>query len=520
MLRVQLHRFSGIPIAGLVLLFWLPFQSIAYEIQSSQRIVEIRGEMEGDRFGRPLVLLDIDGDGCDDIVAGSDRVEFAEGSRPTIYLFRGMEDLRPRTLIQLGKDAPDALILAEKDSRNLGTSMATGDINGDGLNDLVVTDSTLTALGRRSAGAAYVFFGRRNFFEQSVQDLARGRWDLKLVAAQGGEDLGGSNLFGGLISNAAAFGDFNGDGFDDIALGAHLADRGEAKNTGKVYLLFGRTKWQAGQTIDLRTEANCTILACQPENEFGTTLATGDLNGDGLDDLAAGYHFGSSGDLFQSEGQVLVFLGKKAFPPKIDLKIDFPDLIVAGASKDDELGQMVALADLNGDGLDDLVGTASGWGNKSGALFCLLGRPQLPTRVRYGSHSCDFIIEGIDVHNAIGSTLTMADVDGDGLSDLLFSTRDGERLGLGGEGRTFVVLGRTTPFPRILRLAENTADAVINGGYREFQLGDQLAAGDLDGDGADEVILSAPFSDNGSGRVLVFDLTPPTEVGEWWRDYR
>jgi hypothetical protein len=184
----------------------------------------------------------------------------------------------------------------------------------------------------------------------------------------------------------------------------------------------------------------CTILACQPENEFGTTLAAGDLNGDGLDDLAAGYHFGSSGDLFQSEGQVLVFLGKKSFPQKIDLKIDFPDLIVSGASKDDELGQMVALADLNGDGIDDLVGTASGWGKKSGALFCLLGRPQLPTRVRYGSHSCDFIIEGIDVHNAIGSTLTMADVDGDGLSDLLFSTRDGERLGLGGEGRTFVCL--------------------------------------------------------------------------------
>ncbi len=520
MQRVHLHRFSGIPIAGLILLLWLPFQSIAYEIQSSQRIVEIRGEMEGDRFGRPLIMLDIDGDGFDDIVAGSDRVEFIEGSRPTIYLFRGMQDLRPRTLIQLGENAPDALILAEKDSRNLGTSMAAGDINGDGIDDLVVTDSTLTAWGRRSAGVAYVFFGRKDFFELSVQDLARGQWDLKLIAAQGGDDLGGANLFGGLISNAAVCGDFNGDGLDDIALGAHLADHGQAKNAGKVYILFGRSEWQSGQTIDLKTEANCTLLACQPENEFGTTLAAGDLNGDGLDDLAAGYHFGSSGDLFQSEGQVLVFLGRKSFPRKIDLKIDFPDLIVAGASKDDELGQMVAIGDLNGDGMDDLVGTASGWGSKSGALFCLLGRTQLPTRIRYGSRSCDFIIEGINVHNAIGSTLTMADVDGDGLSDLLFSTRDGERLGLGGEGRTFVVLGRTTPFPRILRLAENAADVVINGGYREFQLGDQLAVGDLDGDGADEVLLSAPFSDQSSGRALVFDLTPPTEVNEGWENYR
>lgn len=520
MRRFELPRISGFWAILFSFLIGLPLRSSAYELHSSQRVMEIRGAAEGDRLGRPLIMLDLDGDGCDDIGAGADRTEFSAGMRPTLYLFRGRKDTGQRTLIQLGQDASDALILAEKESRNLGTSLASGDINGDGIDDLVVTDSTLTALGRPLAGVAYVFFGRSDFFQRSIYDLAQGHWDLKIVAAQAGDDLGGANLFGGLISNAVTCGDFNGDGLDDIALGAHLADHGGAKNTGKVYMLFGRKTWKPGQTIDLRSEANSTILACQPENEFGTMLASGDLNGDGLDDLAAGYHFGSSGDLFQSEGQILVFLGRNPFPPKIDLKTEAPDLIVSGASKDDELGQMVVIADLNGDGFGDLIGSAGGWRNKSGALFGILGRKRLPSRIRYGPHSCDFIVEGIDVHNAIGSTLIAGDVNGDGLSDILFSTRDGERLGLGSEGRTFILFGRLTPFPRVLRLSENAADAVINGGLRDFQLGDQLAAGDWDGDGADELLLSAPFRDRDSGRILLFDPTPPTQTGEGWRHFR
>ncbi len=60
MRQVQLHRFSGISMAGFILFLGLPSQSIAYEIHSNQRIMEIRGAMEGDRFGRPLILLDID----------------------------------------------------------------------------------------------------------------------------------------------------------------------------------------------------------------------------------------------------------------------------------------------------------------------------------------------------------------------------------------------------------------------------------------------------------------------------
>jgi hypothetical protein len=101
----------------------------------------------------------------------------------------------------------------------------------------------------------------------------------------------------------------------------------------------------------------------------------------------------------------------------------------------------------------------------------------------------------------------------------MFATRDGERAGFTTEGRTFVVFGASSGFPASFSVAAEDVDLIINGGMSGFQLGDYIAAGDIDGDGADEIAIAAPFVDSFTGRVLVFDLNPPAAAGREWELY-
>ena len=102
----------------------------------------------------------------------------------------------------------------------------------------------------------------------------------------------------------------------------------------------------------------------------------------------------------------------------------------------------------------------------------------------------------------------------------MFATRDGERVGFNAEGRTFVIFGKRSGFPSLFQVANDDADVIINGGMNSYQLGDWIGAGDLDGDGADEIMIAAPFVDSSKGRLLIFDLTPITSVGRAWSGYR
>lgn len=493
--------------------------SDAQQMEASARALVIYGATGGEYFGRPILAVDLDGDGADDLVVGADRWSFDGGARPTLYVFQGGRSLLGRGEVALATESADVVILGDTGSDNLASSLAAGDINGDGFQDLIATDSTLTVSGRVRAGAAFVLFGDGDFFGKATYDLALGDWDLKILGAAAGDDLGGDNLLGGMLSTGVASGDLNGDGVDDIALGAHLADANGRSDSGKVYIIFGDSGLTSGMTIDLASQADVTILANETINEFGSALAIGDINADGIADLIAGYHYGSSGT-FTSEGRVYGFYGRSSFPSTINLASVNPDVRILGASEDDELGERVAVSDLDGDGVLDLIATAGGWNADAGAVYGFFGRSGFPSLISLSSQSPDFFVQGQDVGNAIGSTLIAGDFNGDGIGDFMFSARDGERPGRNAEGRTFIIFGRRSGLPGVFQVSGDEADVIINGGVDGYQLGDWLGAGDLDGDGADEILIAAPFVDSSRGRLLVFDLTTVTSVGSSWTSYR
>jgi hypothetical protein len=235
-----------------------------------------------------------------------------------------------------------------------------------------------------------------------------------------------------------------------------------------------------------------------------------------------GEESGSVGTL-TTEGKVFVFWGRVNFPPS--LSVTNADLTIAGDNTWDELGSAVALSDVNGDGRKDLIIAAGGWDHTGGstsidegAIYGLFGRASFPSTISLASQQPSFFVEGYNINNNIGATLVSGDFNGDGIGDIMFSSRDGERAGFETEGRTFIIMGRYN-LPSHFSVQAEDFDYIINGGLYYFQLGDSIASGDIDGGGVDEILIGAPFYDNGRGRLLVFDLNNRLGVASPWALY-
>lgn len=474
---------------------------------SGDRVVEIRGSASNDRFGRPLLFADLDNDGFDDLVVGSDRSDFSGGQRRTVYLFKGGSSFMTRGLIDLAVDSPDGIILAETGSTTLATALTSGDLNNDGIADLVLSDSLLTVSGRASAGAVYIVFGGGNFFSTATRDFATGAWDVKILGAAAGDNTAGSTIFGGGISDALACGDIDNDGIDDLAMGAHLSDSGGPADSGAVRIVKGRSPFASGTIIDLATQANYRIYGDDTDDQLGMAVTIGDINNDGIKDLAIGVSFASVGT-FTDEGYVYVFFGRTTFPATTNLGSASASFQIIGGEANADFGDAVAIGDVNNDNLGDLIVASPGWdgaGNNSndfGAIFGFFGRSTWTTS--FTSTGRSFQVSGYSNAANIGRTLGVGDVNGDGIDDMVFASRDTARSGFSAEGRTFIKYGAAS-LTGSYALQTEQVDLIINGDVNGLQLGDALAVGDPDGDGAAEIVLAAPFVSSTTGRVYLFD---------------
>ncbi|MBN1902818.1 FG-GAP repeat protein [Candidatus Sumerlaeota bacterium] len=482
------------------------------QLTGTDRALEVRGAASGDALGRPLVCLDLNGDGFEDMVIGKDISDYYGTVPHPLYIFMGKGSFAAKDLVDLSTENADVVIFGETGSMNFANSLAAGDVNHDGIPDLVMADSTFSPSGRTGAGVVYVLFGRTDFFSKTVYDFASGEWDIRIIGALAGDDTGGSSMFGGMICEALACGDLNNDGIDDLGIGAHLANVSSWSDAGKVFIVFGKSSFTHGTTIDLNTQANSVITGNETYGELGTQVDIGDINGDGIADLVLGEEYGSKG-LFTSEGMIFAVWGRSSFPAT--LSVSSANLIIKGAAEEDYLGSAVALSDLNRDGVKDLTVTSGG---DAGDVYGFYGKTSFPSVIDLASQSADFVIQGYNVENDIGGTLYNGDFNGDGFGDIMFSSRDGERPGYDTEGRTYILFGKTS-LPSTISIQNEEFDCIINGGMDYYQLGDTIASGDVDGDGADEILIAAPFVDSGKGRLLVFDLNPRTAVSSFWNLY-
>jgi len=428
----------------------------------------------GDELGYAIAAAgDVNGDGYGDIIVGAPMHGFLEEGEGAIYVFPGTRDGPSVAQICHGYGGQvDA---------HLGRAVAgAGDLNGDGYDDVVIGAPDYDA-GQTDEGLAVVLYGSASG-PTSFLDASAADWTAE--SDQGAACLG---------SMVAGAGDVNGDGYADLLVGAPAYDNGST-NEGVVLL------WEGGEgglgepgdasNADWAAQSN---LASALLGAAGGTA--GDVNGDGYSDIVVGAYNASLGEA--NEGCVYAWhggpegMGAWGTPGNADWAIESNH---AGA----RFGFAVSTAgDVNGDGYSDVVVGAYSYddGAESGGVYFYEGSATgLETVASWEEHYPG-------ANSAYGYSVAPAgDVDGDGYGDFMVGAKLGERSGYTDEGLAYVYNG--APWGPM------SISWVGAGGQTNCFYGAAVAgAGDVNGDGFDDVMVGAPRHDNGQtdeGRVYLY----------------
>ena len=335
--------------------------------------VTIYGALPGDNLGYSVLAGDLNNDGTDDVLVAAPGVTAGFDPRTDqgrIYVFYGGSDLQG--LYDLSEDVYDFTVTGAEGFSRLGHSMDIGDVNGDGTPDLIAgapfagrEPGSPPGSERTGVGEVYVLFGGELSGEKNIASLQQ---DVLLSGRQGAPSFG---AFGAALAVA----DLDGDGTDDIAIGAHRSDAAaDRAASGAVYVFHGRGDWPQRLTTQ-DDEQDATILGPSPSAGFGFPLAAGDFNGDGTADIAAGSQT-EAGDGGPSSGGVRVIFGGPNLDDTIDLAVADADVLLPGRHPGNLLPSSLSAGDIDGDNDSELVAGApfSGHdeGRRSGGLVYIV----------------------------------------------------------------------------------------------------------------------------------------------------
>jgi hypothetical protein len=397
----------------------------------------------------------------------------------------------PQYSLDLAATAPDLTIFGADAGDYLADrfSLASGDFNGDGKDDILVgaplADGPDNA--RINAGEAYVIFGRSE--PEGTVDLADDRRDLTIVGANAGDNLG----------FVVAAGDVNGDGTADLLVGARFATpAGGAAGAGEAYAVFGSSSLKG--TLDIAEgQQDFTIAGAGAGDYLGYALTAGDVNGDGIADIIAAASAASPDAARANAGEVYVVLGSRELGGRVEVAQDQQDFTILGAEAEDLLANFAAAGDVNGDGNADIVlGTQKADGpdngrTDAGEAYVIFGGDDLSGTLDLASGDGFVTIYGADAQDWLGFYVIAADVNGDDIADAIVGARnaDGLQNGRNNCGEVYLIFGRKD-LPDSIDIAGDEQDATIIGADPNDLLGHSLAAGDIDGDGTADVIAGAP----------------------------
>ena len=487
----------------------------------------IDGAADSDRSGFSVASAgDVNGDGIDDIVIGAIGADPNGSSSGSAYVVFGTAAgvASPFALSSLDGSNGFRLDGAAADDRAGASVAGIGDLDGDGIADLVVGAPGLDTDGA-NAGGAYVVFGRTTAFPAAIALASLdGATGFRVDGAAAGDEAGGA---------VAAAGDVNDDGVADLVIGARGADP-NGERSGASFVLFGRATGGFAAAIPLAALDGATgfrVNGAAAGEESGADVAgAGDLDHDGIDDIAIGAPFADpSGDF---SGSTYVVYGRAtAFGATIDAAAldGATGFRIDGVAFNDRSGSAVSGAgDLNGDGVADLAIGAfaaepSAALNASGSTFVVFGRAQggfaatLPLSTLDGTNG--YRIDGAAAGDVSGRAVSAGDVNGDGTDDLAIGADLADPSG-SESGSSYLVFGAAGPASPQRSLASTDGrNGVRFDGVAAFDhSGYALArAGDFNDDGIEDLLIGAELADpNGSASGstwLVYGNAAPLRAG-------
>jgi hypothetical protein len=356
---------------------------------------------------------------------------------------------------------------------NLGSGLATGDFDQDGFADLAigVPGEDIGAIG--SAGAVIALYGS-----------AAG---LTTIGAQLLTQAGGATEANDAFGGALAAGDFDQDGFTDLAASVSGEDVGSVMNAGAVSVLPGSSGGLTRVGGRLFTQVGGAVEA---DDFFGDRLAAGDFDQDGFADLAAGARFEDVGSA-QDAGAVSVLYGASAGLTRAGGRL-FTQ--VGGAAElQDFFGNTLAAGDFDQDGFADLAAGAPGEDVASafnaGAVSVLYGSSAGLTRA--GGRLFTQVGSAVEAEDGFGAAVAAGDFDHDGFADLAAGAA-GEEFGA---GVVSVLFGSSAGLTRAGAQLFTQVGGAVEANDR---FGASLAAADYDHDGFTDLAAGAPFETVGS----------------------
>jgi hypothetical protein len=454
------------------------------------------GVHSGDEAGRAVSTAgDVNGDGYDDLLIGAEFGSSQGNSAGSAYVVFGKGNgFTPNLSLSALNGSNGFRLDGESKYDHLGSSVsAVGDVNGDGFADVIIGARNADHNGV-NAGSSYVVFGKVGGFSSL--------FDLTSLNGNNGFRLDGSAAIAGFGRSVSTAGDINGDGFDDIIVGA-----GSSVFPGSSYVIFGRAGGFAPVlSMSALNGSNGFQLVGAPTNDYfdtRTVSQAGDVNGDGYADLIVGDKSNTPNGT--GSGSSYVVFGKAAgFASTLDLSTlnGSNGLRLNGGSAYDYAGCSVSTAgDVNGDGFDDLIVGAYGvdGGGGSYVVFGKAGGFTATLNLSTLTGVDGFRLSGGVLGAQTGDSVSSAgDINGDGYDDLLVGASLAGFHG-GDSGSCYIVFGKAGGFTDLVNLSglDGTNGFRLDGENWFDNLGATVsAAGDVNGDGFADLLVGAYGADS------------------------
>lgn len=498
--------------------------------------------------GKPVEIGDFDGDGCDDLAMTGQN---ARGAAGHVRLFFHLCEVGFATVIDVeAQEAfPEVLAMTtlygERSGDMLGTELYHADFNADGYDDLLISAQNADGPGfnRVNSGAVYLLFGSADLPEQELIELSEAPTN---VLAMYGADY--RDRFGIWVEG----GDFDGDGYPDLLIGANQADGEEEQraNAGEAWILYG------GADLMERYRTPIDMLESPPladmtrfigvdyDDLFGSTVYGADINSDGLDDvlvsaalwrgsagvggLAQGGGDGPGNTRFNGGDTYIFFSPGEAWRgATIDSQtmldeegrpLDEKLSVIYGASGGDYMGEEIVTGDLNGDGLTDIVVGSLRAPSKEDRRIDGGEAWVVYTDERFPGTMVDLAVEGAGVpvyashpDNKGGDTMLILDYDQDGWNDLIYGAPNANAVTQDGRSRInagvlIILYGQAGGFPTdggIIDLLQPPTDLRLDyllGADAHDMSAYGMAFGDIDNDGYPDIALNGMNGDGPDNR--------------------